>query len=213
MIKRLIGSRNLARLDRDQTDSITNHLLIHGFYRCPVCGILLNGFASAKKSIKPFRIGMLLQNTQNSADFLYDRKLLPGSDCWRERAREIIAGGGCQLVSIHKWLFFAISASNCGITCATYLSTSPHNPLIFLILQKIPHSWIGNLLVPKFYSCMGNNYNIVQSDFMTWYRRGMKMAGSILPIFIFLMSSKLMPIAKMSSPPTADIWETTSGNK
>jgi len=39
------------------------------------------------------------------------------------------------------------------------------------------------------------------------------MAGSMLPIFIFLISSRPSPIAKMSSPPMADICETTSGNK
>ena len=43
------------------------------------------------------------------------------------------------LVSIHKWPFSAISASIFGIACATYLGTSPPNPLIFLTLRKIAH--------------------------------------------------------------------------
>jgi hypothetical protein len=44
-----------------------------------------------------------------------------------------------ELVSIHKWPFSAISASNCGFACATYLGTPPHNPLFSLTLQKIAH--------------------------------------------------------------------------
>ncbi len=39
------------------------------------------------------------------------------------------------------------------------------------------------------------------------------MAGSMLPILTFLISRRLIPMASISKPPTADIWETTSGNK
>ena len=34
-----------------------------------------------------------------------------------------------SLVSIHKWPFSAISAPNCGVSCAAYYRTPPRNPL------------------------------------------------------------------------------------
>ncbi len=41
-----------------------------------------------------------------------------------------------ELVSIHKWPFSAISASNCGFPCATYYRTSPRKPLFSLTLLE-----------------------------------------------------------------------------
>jgi hypothetical protein len=52
---------------------------------------------------------------------------------------------GPYLVSIHKWLFFAISVSICGISCATYPCTHPRNPLILLTLRKNPSFMTGLL--------------------------------------------------------------------
>ena len=44
-----------------------------------------------------------------------------------------------RLVSIQKRPFSAISASICGNNCAAHIPTPPHNSLISLTLQKIPH--------------------------------------------------------------------------
>jgi len=41
-----------------------------------------------------------------------------------------------SLVSVHKWLFSAISASIGGITCAAYRSTPPRNAADFLELAE-----------------------------------------------------------------------------
>jgi hypothetical protein len=56
-----------------------------------------------------------------------------------------------SLVSVHKWPFSAIprrfrdrfnhakGGQACGIACAAYTRTPPHNSLISLNLQKIAH--------------------------------------------------------------------------
>jgi hypothetical protein len=42
----------------------------------------------------------------------------------------------------------------CGIACAACKSTPPRNPLISLNLQKIAHSWFGNLPMPFMKACV-----------------------------------------------------------
>ena len=53
-----------------------------------------------------------------------------------------------KFVSVHKWLFFAISTSIGGIACATYTCTPPRSSLMSLNLQEIAQFWIGNYSVP-----------------------------------------------------------------
>jgi len=44
----------------------------------------------------------------------------------------------------------------------------PHNPLIFLILQKNISFLIWKLIVPYFHFCMGTNYKRFQRVFLLW---------------------------------------------
>ncbi len=53
--------------------------------------------------------------------------------------------------------------------------------------------------------------SIGQSSYPSRVFKGMKMAGSMLPIFNFIISRRLNPMAMINRPPVTDIWLTTSG--
>ena len=56
----------------------------------------------------------------------------------KAKGRKLVGTGeSCELVSVHKWPFSAISTSIGGIACAAYSSMPPCNYLISLNFRKI----------------------------------------------------------------------------